>query len=55
MRWAALPRKLHYQDLERWYGSHRHEFTPAEIHALIGLGALAAVAGLMALLAWGFY
>jgi hypothetical protein len=54
MRWDILPRKFHYQDLERWYGSHRHQFTSAEIHALIAVGAVAAVAGILAFVVWGF-
>lgn len=54
MRWDVLPHRMHPQDLARWYESHRHEFTPAEMHAMIGVGALAAVAGIMALVVWGF-
>lgn len=54
MRWDVLPNRTHHQGLARWYESHRHEFTPSEIHAMIGIGAVAAVAGIMALVAWGF-
>jgi len=53
MRWATLPRKLHYQGSGAMYGSHRHEFTPTETHVLIGL-VPGGSRGILAFLAWGF-
>jgi len=54
MQWHTLPRKLNTQSLQR-FGSHHHDFTPTEMHALIGVGALAVVTAILALLALTFW
>jgi len=55
MRWDSVPRKLHLQTLEQWYGSHHHDFSPAEMHALIGVAALAAVGAVLGFVVWSFW
>lgn len=61
MRWQNLSHAMQHQGIKRWSGLPHlphllhHEFKTAEIHAMIGVGALLVVGMLMALIAWRFW
>ncbi len=55
MRWQHWSHVLPHSGTKRWPGLPHHEFTSAEIHALIGVGALLVVGMLLMFIAWGFW